>query len=78
MDDRTGELYRDRDTAIEAGVPANHVVEVEVRAITSGPFKGRKYIFQGEKMIRRVHDDELARAGGGPYRMNHRQRLVTV
>ena len=43
MDDRNGQLYPDRATALMAGVPKEHLKEVKVTVITSGPFKGRRY-----------------------------------
>ena len=45
MDMRNGDMYRDRDEALAAGVPAEHVAEVEIEIVrvTNGPFKGRVY-----------------------------------
>lgn len=47
MDMRTGQIYPSRDAALDAGVPEEHAVPVDVSAgiitIVSGPFKGRRY-----------------------------------
>jgi len=43
MDDRTGQIYPSVGAALAAGVPAEHIKEVKVTVITSGPFKGRRY-----------------------------------
>lgn len=48
MDDRNGNIYQSRDAALAAGVPAEHVQEVEyihgeLLRVTRGPFAGRVY-----------------------------------
>ena len=42
---RTGDLYQSVDAARAAGVPDEHIAEVEAEVVrvTSGPFKGRVY-----------------------------------
>ncbi len=58
MDDRNGQLYPDRESAIADKVPPEHVLEVLVKTIDSGPFKGRKYVVDEQgKLGRRVFDD---------------------
>ena len=61
MDDRNGNLYRSRELALAAGVPAEHVVEVEpeIVTVTSGPFKGRRYL-RTASGIRRLEDTPKA------------------
>ena len=45
MDTRTGDIYPDLQAALDAGVPREHLAEVEpiIVRVTSGPFKGRVY-----------------------------------
>lgn len=45
MDMRTGDLYPSLDAARQAGVPEEHLAEVEAEIVrvVSGPFKGRAY-----------------------------------
>lgn len=45
MDTRNGNIYPSRELAEAAGVPDEHLVEIEpeVVRVTSGPFKGRVY-----------------------------------
>jgi hypothetical protein len=43
MDTRTREIYPDIQAAVDAGVPQEHLRQVDVFTIQSGPFKGRKY-----------------------------------
>lgn len=45
MDMRTGDVYPTLDAALNAGVPREHLAEVEpvIVRVTSGPFKGRIY-----------------------------------
>lgn len=45
MDMRTGDLYPSIEAALGAGVPREHLVEVEpeIVRVTNGPFKGRVY-----------------------------------
>jgi hypothetical protein len=45
MDMRTGDLYPSLEAALDAGVPREHVAEVEAKIvrIVNGPFKGRVY-----------------------------------
>lgn len=43
MDTRTREIYPDVQAAVDAGVPREHLKQVDVVTIQSGPFKGRKY-----------------------------------
>ena len=50
MDTRNGDIYPSREAAIDAGVPPEYVAEVVT--ITSGPFKGRKYLRENGKLGR--------------------------
>lgn len=45
MDMRTGDLYPSLQAALDAGVPREHVAEVEpvIVRVSAGPFKGRVY-----------------------------------
>jgi hypothetical protein len=45
MDTRNGDLYPSKELALAAGVPEEHIVEVEpeIVRVTNGPFKGRRY-----------------------------------
>ena len=45
MDMRNGDMYKDYQSAVDAGVPAEHIAEVDVEIvrIKNGPFKGRVY-----------------------------------
>ena len=45
MDMRNGDMYRSYQDAIDAGVPAEHIAEVDVEIVrvANGPFKGRVY-----------------------------------
>ena len=47
MDDRQGNIYESRQAALAAGVPDEHIQEVEpefgLLRVLSGPFKGRLY-----------------------------------
>lgn len=42
---RTGDMYLSLESARQAGVPDEHIVEVEseIVVVTSGPFRGRRY-----------------------------------
>lgn len=44
MDTRNHEIYPSRESATNAGVPDEHIEQVDVMTITSGPFKGRRYL----------------------------------
>lgn len=58
MDTRSGQLYPDKDAAMDAGVPAEFVREVSVVTIASGPFAGRKYEQKADGSLgRRVFDN---------------------
>jgi hypothetical protein len=62
MDDRNGNLYEDKQAGLDAGVPAEHLVEVGVVTVKSGPFKGRHYIKHADGTTgRRVLDKEFIR-----------------
>lgn len=45
MDMRNGDLYASREAALLAGVPEEHVAEIDVEIVrvANGPFKGRVY-----------------------------------
>ena len=45
MDTRNGNMYPSREAAQLAGVPDEHIAEVdaEIVVVISGPFKGRRY-----------------------------------
>ena len=45
MDMRNGDIYPSKELALAAGVPEEHLAEVEpvIVKVTSGPFKGRVY-----------------------------------
>lgn len=44
MDTRTHEIYPSLNEALDAGVPKQHLEQVEVITIQNGPFKGRQYL----------------------------------
>jgi hypothetical protein len=54
MDMRTGDLYPSLEAALDAGVPREHVAEVEAEIvrILNGPFKGR--VYQRHPMTRQL------------------------
>lgn len=54
MDDRNGNMYPTREAAQAAGVPDEHIVEVEpeVVVVVSGPFKGRRYKRTAHGLVR--------------------------
>jgi hypothetical protein len=59
MDDRTRKTYPTRDDAIKAGVPLEHIKEVNITTLTSGPFKGRSYeVLPDGKLGKRVYPVE--------------------
>lgn len=65
MDTRTGDLYANRQDALDAGVPEEFVKEADVEetgdivTITSGPFKGRQYIRRSDGSLgRRIMKQE--------------------
>lgn len=61
MDDRTGQLYPSKEVAQAAGVPDEHIVQIDVVTIASGPFKGRKYQrLSNGRLGKRVYDDAEA------------------
>lgn len=54
MDTRNGDLYDSREAAVLAGVPDEHIAEVEIEIVRvkSGPFKGRVYRRTNKGLIR--------------------------
>lgn len=62
MDMRNGNIYPSHEAALLAGVPEEHIAEVEpeVVLITFGPFKGRRYrrTATGLERIREIKKQE--------------------
>lgn len=57
MDTRNFDIYPSLDEAKAAGVPDQHIEQVDVVTIQSGPFKGRKYLRNEDGTLgRRVFD----------------------
>lgn len=54
MDMRNGDLYDSREAALLAGVPDEHVAEVDVEIVRvkNGPFKGRVYRRTNKGLVR--------------------------
>ena len=44
MDTRNFEIHPSLEAALDAGVPKQHLEQVDVVTIQSGPFKGRQYL----------------------------------
>lgn len=63
MDDRNGNVYPSKELALAAGVPPEHVVEVEpeVVVVVSGPFKGRRYQRTESGLVRLRDKTEASR-----------------
>lgn len=54
MDMRNGNMYPSREAAEQVGVPSESLVEVEpeIVVVTSGPFKGRRYLRTKTGLVR--------------------------
>jgi len=63
MDMRNGDMYPSRAAAEAAGVPSEHIAEVEAEIVrvTSGPFKGRVYRRNGNGNLLRITDEEAGK-----------------